>query len=177
MGKVMSRIRPTFIVIGLALISASLDQFTKSLVRNRLELGETWVPFPALASIFDITRTSNTGVAFGMFPNAGLFVTVIAFVVIVAIIYYSFTIEHEQWPIAVALGLQLGGAIGNLTDRLLLGPVTDFFHVHNFPLFNVADASISTGVAILALLLVFEARSGTAPQPVETTAPEPDTPV
>ena len=108
MGKVMSRIRPTFIVIGLAFVAAGLDQFTKGLVRNRLQLGETWVPIPALSTIFDITRTSNTGVAFGLFPNAGLFVTVIAVVVIVAIIYYSFTIEPEQWLISVALGLQLG---------------------------------------------------------------------
>lgn len=177
MGNVMSRIRPTFIVIGLAFVVTGLDQFTKGLVRNRLQLGETWVPFPALASIFDITHTSNTGVAFGMFPNAGVFVTVIAFVVIVAIIYYSFSIEREQWLISVALGLQLGGAIGNLADRLRLGPVTDFIHVHNFPLFNVADASISIGVAILALLLLFEARGKATSKAVESAAPEPDTPV
>lgn len=153
-----SRKLPLALVFGLAGLAIALDQLTKNMVRARLELGETWAPFPALASIFDITRTANTGSAFGLFQGGGFIITIIAFVVSGAIIYYSFSLTRAQWPVALALGLQLGGAIGNLIDRLRFGPVTDFIHVHNFPLFNVADASISTGVAVLAVLLLFESR-------------------
>jgi signal peptidase II len=74
----------------------------------------------------------------------------------------------------VALGMQLGGALGNLIDRLIFGPVTDFISVGNFAIFNVADASISLGVALLALLMLLEARSGPTPSPSTGALPPVD---
>jgi signal peptidase II len=79
-------------------------------------------------------------------------------IVAAVIIYYAWRLPDEHWWIRIALGMQLGGAIGNLIDRLMFGTVTDFVSVGTFAIFNVADASISLGVALLALLMVIESR-------------------
>jgi signal peptidase II len=77
------------------------------------------------------------------------------------IVYYSFKLQANQRILAAILGLQLGGAVGNLIDRLLRGPVTDFlsfFNIWNAPIFNVADASITIGVVLLLVLMGLEGR-------------------
>ncbi len=75
----------------------------------------------------------------------------LAIIVIGAIIYYFPRVDPADWTLRVAMGLQLGGAAGNLIDRLVIGRVTDFISIGNFPVFNVADSSISIGVVILLL--------------------------
>ena len=77
--------------------------------------------------------------------------TVLAFVVIGAILFYYPQVEKDDWLLRLALSLQLGGALGNLVDRLTIGHVTDFISVGNFPVFNVADASITIGAVLLFL--------------------------
>ena len=77
--------------------------------------------------------------------------TVLAFVVIAAILFYYPQVERDDWSLRLALSLQMGGAMGNLIDRLTIGHVTDFISVGNFPVFNIADASISVGAAVLFL--------------------------
>jgi len=77
--------------------------------------------------------------------------TLLAFVVIGAILYYYPQVESDDWTLKLAMGLQLGGAAGNLIDRLLAGQVTDFISVSVFPVFNIADASITVGVLVLLL--------------------------
>ena len=77
--------------------------------------------------------------------------TVLAFIVIAAIIYYYPHVENTDWSLRLAMSMQLGGAIGNLIDRLTLGRVTDFISIGSFPVFNVADASISVGAVVLLL--------------------------
>ena len=77
--------------------------------------------------------------------------TVLAFIVSAAIIYYYPQVSSQDWPLRLAMSMQLGGAIGNLIDRLTLGRVTDFISIGSFPVFNVADASISVGAVVLLL--------------------------
>jgi signal peptidase II len=125
--------------------------------------GESWNPWPWLAPYARFLHIQNTGAAFGMFKDAGLFFTVVAFIVSGVIIVYAYRLPPGHWLMRVALGMQLGGAVGNLIDRLVFGPVTDFISVGSFAIFNVADASISLGVALLALLMLLEARSGRTP--------------
>jgi signal peptidase II len=93
----------------------------------------------------------NTGAAFGMFKDASMILTVLAFIVIGAILFYYPQVSRDDWSLRLALSMQLGGAIGNLIDRLTIGHVTDFISVGNFPVFNVADASISVGAVVLFL--------------------------
>jgi signal peptidase II len=144
-----------------------VDQYTKHLVRNNLAISESWSPWPWLAPYARFLHIQNTGAAFGLFKEAGLFFTVVAVIVSLVIIVYAQRLPAGNWWMRVALGMQLGGAVGNLIDRLVFGPVTDFISVGGFAIFNVADASISLGVALLALLMLFEARSG--PSPSEST--------
>ncbi len=147
------------LVYGLAAGVIFVDQYAKHLVRTRLALNESWSPFPWLAEYVRILHINNTGAAFGMFKQAGLLFTVIAVVVSAVILYYARQVPHGQWWMRLALGLQLGGAIGNLIDRLVFGTVTDFVSVGTFAIFNVADASISVGVALLAVLMLVESRA------------------
>ena len=86
-----------------------------------------------------------------MFKDASMVLTVLAFVVIGAILFYYPQVEKDDWLLRLALSLQLGGALGNLVDRLTIGHVTDFISVGNFPVFNVADASITIGAVLLFL--------------------------
>jgi signal peptidase II len=127
----------------------ALDQWSKYLVRTQLEVGQVWSPIEGLAAYARIIHWNNTGAAFGMLPSAGIIFSIVALVVSVAIVTYFPRVPESQTAIRVALALQLGGAVGNLIDRVLIGPVTDFISVATFPVFNVADASITVGVALL----------------------------
>jgi signal peptidase II len=131
----------------------ALDQWTKWLVRENIQFGGQWLPesLAWLSPYARIVHWYNSGAAFGMFQNGNLVFTVLAFIVIGAIIYYYPHIEAEDWTLKAALGLQLAGASGNLIDRLMMGKVTDFISVGTFPVFNVADASITIGVLVLLL--------------------------
>lgn len=146
------------LVYWLAAALIFVDQYTKHLVRTQLPLNESWSPFPWLAPYARILRIENTGAAFGLFQSGGVLFTVIAVIVAAVIIYYAWRLPDGQWWIRIALGMQLGGAVGNLIDRLMFGTVTDFVSVGTFAIFNVADASISLGVALLAILMVIESR-------------------
>ena len=98
-----------------------------------------------------IVHWSNSGAAFGSFQNGNAVFSVLAVLVILAIFYYFPRVEANDWTLRLAMGLQMGGAAGNLVDRLLLQRVTDFISIGNFPVFNIADSSISIGVAVLLL--------------------------
>ncbi len=138
-----------------------LDQYLKFVVRSNLAIGESWEPAAGFGPYFRLLHIENNGAAFGMFQQGGLIFTLIAVVVSAVILYYSLRLPEGQWALRVALGLQLGGALGNLIDRLLRGPVTDFFNllsVINTPIFNVADLSITTGVIVLLLLMWRDSR-------------------
>jgi signal peptidase II len=110
-----------------------------------------WSPWEWLTPYARIVHWYNTGVAFGMFQGMGQIFTWVNLGVSLVIIYYFPKVSAEDWPLRLAMGLQLGGAVGNLIDRVMLGHVTDFISVGNFPVFNVADSSITVGVAVLIL--------------------------
>jgi signal peptidase II len=147
----LARLRQYLPLVAISGIILILDQGTKALVRSNLEVGEEWFPLPDIFSFVRILHWRNTGAAFGIFPQAGLVFTLIAVFVSFAIVYYWSHVPRHQKLVQVALAMQLGGALGNLSSRLLQGEVTDIFAVGNFPVFNIADSSISIGVAILIL--------------------------
>jgi signal peptidase II len=131
----------------------ALDQWTKWLVRESLPFRGMWLPdgLDWLSPYARIVHWHNSGAAFGMFQNGNLVFTILAFIVIGAILYYFPRVEADDWSLRLAMGLQLGGAAGNLVDRLTMGRVTDFISVSVFPVFNIADASITVGVVVLLL--------------------------
>jgi signal peptidase II len=128
-----------------------LDQWTKGLVEQNLAIQESWMPIEWLAPYVRIVHGWNTGSAFGMFQGASNILTALAVVVAAIIVLYFPQVSWADWPLKVAMCLQLGGAMGNLTDRLTIGHVTDFISVGTFPVFNVADSSITVGVAVLVV--------------------------
>jgi signal peptidase II len=160
--------------LAVALLALSLDQFTKYLVETRLPPYQSWAPIPALDPFFRITHTTNTGAAFGLFQGGGWFFGILAAVVAVAIIYYSLTLPRGHYALRLALGLQLGGALGNLVDRVRLGHVTDFLDFGPWPVFNLADLSVVSGVVLLAWLMLREERQARLAQQDES---EPDSPL
>lgn len=139
-----------FLVAGIIIV---LDQISKAYIRaNFVEGVDMWAPWPWLMPYARVIYVTNTGVAFGMFKNMGVIFAALAGIVSIAIIYYYPRIPRRDWTLRLALGFQLAGAMGNLIDRILFqGRVTDFISVGDFPVWNVADASITVGVAILLL--------------------------
>ena len=158
-------------LLGLASLVIALDQITKAMVRNNLAVGEIWAPWPWLLPFARVVHWTNTGAAFGMFQHLGGLFTILALIVSVAILYYFPQVPSQDWPLRLALGLQLGGAVGNLIDRLTIGSVTDFISVGNFAVFNVADASVSVGAAVLVLAIWLKERSERT-----SAADQPETP-
>jgi signal peptidase II len=135
----------------LAGIIVALDQWTKAWVRANVPAGTDWLPASLswLMPYARIRHTFNSGAAFGMFQQGGMIFAVLAVIVSVLIISYFPQTSRRDWWLRLALGMQLGGALGNLVDRVRFGPVTDFLSVGNFAIFNVADGCISVGVVIL----------------------------
>lgn len=146
--------RDYLVLLAIAGPIIALDQWTKWLIREALPLGGTWLPagWDGLAPYARIIHWYNTGAAFGLFQNGSTVFMILAFIVAGLIVYYYPRIEQPDWTLRIAMGMQFAGAVGNLIDRILRdGQVTDFISVGSFPVFNVADSSISVGVAILLL--------------------------
>jgi signal peptidase II len=148
-------------IFTIAGVIVALDQWTKWLVRSNIPAGQSWLPesLQWLSPYARIVHWYNRGAAFGMFQEGGMVFTVLAFIVIAAIIYYYPQVSRADWPLRLAMSMQLGGALGNLIDRLTIGHVTDFLSVGTFPVFNVADASISIGCVVLLLGVWWQERA------------------
>jgi signal peptidase II len=143
--------RKTRWLFVIAAVIVILDQVTKYLVRTNLAIGESWMPLTWLAPYARIVHWTNTGVAFGMFQGNNLLFAIIASIVAVVIIFYYPSIPEEDKVLRFAMGMQLGGALGNLIDRIVVKQVIDFVSVGNFAVFNVADSCITVGVGVLLL--------------------------
>jgi len=144
-----------FILIQLAVLVFFLDQFSKYLVREFLLLFQS---YPA-EGFFRITHTFNTGSIFGIFQGQNTAFILVSFigVAVLLLLYHS-----QRFPtglLRLSLGLQLGGAFGNLLDRVRLGHVTDWVDVGPWPVFNVADACIVTGLVLLAWMFIMSERA------------------
>ena len=140
-------------IVTIAAVIVGLDQWTKWLVRANIPAGQSWLPdsLQWLSSYARIVHWYNRGAAFGMFQEGSMVFTILAFIVIAAILYYYPQVSHVDWPLRLAMSMQLGGALGNLIDRLTIGHVTDFISIGTFPVFNIADSSISVGCVVLLL--------------------------
>lgn len=144
-----------FLVMAAVII---LDQLSKYIVENWLPINRSWAPIEVLAPIFKLTHVSNTGAAFGLFPTGSSVFMIVAVVVAIVIIIYNQRLPADHYLYRVALGLQLGGALGNFIDRLRIDHVTDFLDFGPWPVFNFADMAIVSGVMLLAFLLFRENR-------------------
>jgi signal peptidase II len=158
------------LLFGIAALVVALDQWTKWLVRTNIPFQSTWLPpgWDWLSPYARIVHWNNSGAAFGMFQSGSVIFMVLAFVVVGAILYYYPRVDAGDWPLRIAMGLQMAGALGNLIDRLRLdGRVTDFISIGNFPVFNVADSSISVGVVVLIIGVWWKERHERKQAPVE----------
>jgi signal peptidase II len=143
------------------------DQITKLVVTASMRFGEL---IDVIGPFVRLTRTENTGAAFGLLRGRGVIFVVISSLAAIAIIVMRRTIARMRRWEQIAFGLILGGAIGNLIDRLRIGAVVDFIDIGvnslRWPAFNVADSAITIGVVILALnllILTRPAENGPAP--------------
>jgi signal peptidase II len=135
-----------------ALVAAAVivaDQVAKAIVRANIEPGETVDVIPGL----HLVHTKNTGVAFSLFSGGGPLVVIVALIALGALVAFFITHVHRRL-VWLPTGLLIGGAAGNLIDRIRLGSVTDFVKLPHWPAFNVADIAVTIGV--LTLLWVLE---------------------
>lgn len=163
----------TYGKLGLvALIVVILDQAAKLLVRINLAITETWMPFDWLKPYLRFIHWKNTGVAFGLFQGSGWIFTVIGLALILLVILFYRQVWQGPAFWQVALGLELGGALGNFLDRInpQVGYVVDFIWVENFPVFNLADAAIVVGAVILIIGIWSEEHAEKESEPVMPSA-------
>jgi signal peptidase II len=156
------RRRLPLLLIGVAAVVLVLDQLTKALVISRLAPGESWPADPAFG-LLSLSHVHNTGVAFGLFQGNSDFLIVVSAIIVAVLLAYQHNLPGGSRLMRLAIGLQIGGAIGNVIDRVRLGHVTDFFKVGWWPVFNVADSAIVVGVLLLAFELWREERARIVP--------------
>jgi signal peptidase II len=146
--------------LWIALSIVVVDQIVKAIVRREIALNESITVVPGF---FDLTRVHNTGTAFGFmnatdFPFKTVILACIAIGALAALAMYAATLPAGQWLARIGLALILGGAAGNLIDRITAGYVVDFVDLYwsgwHFWAFNVADAAITVGVAFMILDLL-----------------------
>jgi len=153
-----------------AVLVVALDQVTKAVASARLFLSE---PMPVVGEVVRLTLVHNTGAAFGLFPGSRLPFIVVSILAIAVVLFLVTREAYRGLPQRVLLGCILGGAIGNLVDRVRLGWVVDFIDIGfgsaRWPVFNVADSAVTVGVILLAWYL---SRAG-HPAPDAESSPRP----
>jgi len=147
-----------FFLIGLLIVVA--DQLSKAWIRTNLLEGHSIFEL----GFFRVIHVHNTGAAFGLFQGQSFILTIIAIAAITVILVYALvSYRYFPWPESrlgkLALGLLLGGTVGNLIDRLRLGYVTDFIDFDYWPAFNIADSCVTIGVILFAYTLLRSAQA------------------
>ncbi len=154
------KLRQSLLLFGMALAIAVIDQVTKFFVRANMDLAES---IPAEGR-FRLTYSTNSGSIFGLSLDS-TFLLVMAPIVILAILWlYFYYLPPSSRSLRTGLGLLLGGAVGNLIDRIRAGEVTDFIDVRlwgdfHWATFNVADASITVGIVVMIYYFIREVRT------------------
>lgn len=153
--------RRSILVAAVAIVVFVLDRVTKTAVAETLPLGAS---IDVLGPYVRLSHVRNTGAAFGLLPERTTLLSILSVVAVAAILYYYRRLAAGSPLIAVTLGMQLGGAVGNLVDRVGQGYVVDFVDVGLVPgprfwAFNVADSSIVVGIIAVTALLWWEERS------------------
>ncbi|MHB0877794.1 MAG: signal peptidase II [Anaerolineae bacterium] len=150
----------TLVALFLTLV---VDRLTKIWVVGNLAFEQPFAPIPALDGWLNLTYIHNTGAAFGMFPQLGLFFATVAVIVVIGLVVYYDRLPVQHFMVRVAVGLIAGGALGNLVDRFVTGYVVDFVHIRLFAIINTADSAVSVGVAILGFYMMFMEEQHRAP--------------
>ena len=143
----------------------ALDRVTKAWVSENIPLGTAR---PVVGDYVRIVHAQNTGAAFGLLPERTTLLSVLSVLAVLAIVYYYRQIASASWLVSATLGMQLGGAFGNLLDRVRQGYVVDFVDVGvgevRFWAFNVADSSIVVGIFVVTFALWYEERRVARPK-------------
>lgn len=139
-----------FIFLVSAALIVFLDQLTKYIINQNIPLNGSIEVIP---HIFFITHVKNSGVAFGLFPNKTNIFIIVSAVAVILIIILKVKLNINSTLYNISLGFVLGGAIGNLIDRLVLGEVTDFINFVFWPVFNIADSFIVIGFCLLIFII------------------------
>lgn len=143
-----------WVVLGCAVaLTAAVDRVSKLWIISNLEPYQSIQPIPALAPLFQLTRSANTGAAFGILPMAGNLFLLLAFIIIAAMLWHFRSVPSRASYLPVCIGLVIGGAVGNVIDRLTWGYVIDFIH-YQIPnlvsnVSNLADHAIVFGVLLI----------------------------
>ncbi|MFC3882649.1 signal peptidase II [Bacillus songklensis] len=144
----------------IAVLIIALDQITKWMVVKQMELGESIEIIP---NFLYITSHRNRGAAWGILQGKMWFFYIITILVIVALVIYIQRLKKEERWLGIALGLMLGGAVGNFIDRVWRKEVVDFINTYiftyDFPIFNVADSALVIGVGLIFVLILFEGKT------------------
>ncbi|MFN8634707.1 MAG: signal peptidase II [Chloroflexota bacterium] len=164
--------RRTLTFAATALVVIALDRWTKQLATERL-LDSGLRSVPMLGEYIRLTYVENRGAAFGVLQNQTAFFILVGLVVISVIVASYRYIPEPSWLLNVCLGLQMGGAIGNLIDRIQVGYVVDFIDLTFWPVFNIADSAICVGVAGLAFSVLFPPRRDHVEHPTVDPSPDP----
>lgn len=134
-----------------AVITVLFDQGTKYFIKNNMALYES---IPIIPNIFHITYIENPGAAFGLLANQRVFFIIITIIILCGVVYFYTKLKEKKIFLTIALGMVVGGAIGNLIDRLRMGTVTDFFDFRIWPVFNIADSAIVIGMIYISYQLL-----------------------
>lgn len=158
--------RASYVFYAITLILLTLDQVTKAWVQDHLALYQSQ---PLIPGLFALTHVTNLGAAFSMMWGKVHLLALVAGIVAVAILCYERQLERHTYLQSVSLGLILGGALGNLVDRIRIGHVVDMLDTqwngrNIFPVFNIADTGICCGMALLMLAFFLESRRLTKQQ-------------
>ena len=160
------RLSRIFLVAGVAVLVFAIDRVTKAWVSENIPLGTAR---PVVGDYVRIVHAQNSGAAFGLLPERTTLLSVLSVVAVLAIVYYYRQIASNSSLVSATLGMQLGGAFGNLLDRIRQGYVVDFVDVGigdiRFWAFNVADSSIVVGIILVTLALWYEERRAATPKP------------
>jgi len=142
-----------YLIVGAVFI---FDQISKEFIRLWMPLGDSW---PS-TGLLRIVHGTNTGSAFGLFAGFTNLLILASILGIAAVLYYFYRQGNNAIALRISLGLIVGGALGNLFDRVVFGKVVDFISVGWWPSFNIADSAISVGMFLLIFTMIFGERLG-----------------
>jgi signal peptidase II len=143
------------IILCVVVVVFALDQITKEIMVRAIGPDASRSTIELVPGVLDFRFVRNTGSAFGLFQGQSAIISVLAIGAISFLALYYLRHGRNDWLIALAIGLQIGGALGNVVDRFRYGYVVDFIDFPRFPTFNVADSAITLGVTLLMYALLF----------------------
>jgi signal peptidase II len=143
----------------IALVVVLVDQYTKALAAQRLKQDS----IPVIRDVFHLTYVKNTGAAFGILKDSNTLFIIMTSIILIGLVVALIALRPQSLLLKISTGLVVGGALGNLIDRICLGFVIDFFdfRIINYPVFNIADSCVVVGaILICTYILFFDRKKG-----------------